>query len=74
MTSWIVEVTRTVRLELPADDAEGAKVAGLDAAWEWCPETAHRGDQGSAVARVVRAGDLPGGTLAPPVAEIEGTP
>lgn len=61
--TWIVEVTRTVRLAVPASSDEDAREIGLDLAWEWCPEQAEGGDQGNAYARVVRAGDLPGGAL-----------
>ena len=60
MTDWIVEVTRTVRLALPASGPLEAVERGLQAAWEWCPESADGGDQGEASAWVVDAGDLPG--------------
>ena len=66
MSDWLVEVTRKVRLVVPATGHADARVKGLDAAWEWCPENAEGGDQGSASAVVVRAGDLPGhGPLVP---------
>jgi hypothetical protein len=55
---WIVEVTRTVRLAVHADDADDAVEEALGIAWDWLPEQAHRGDQGSATAKVTRAGDL----------------
>jgi hypothetical protein len=55
---WIVEVTRTVRLSVPADDRASAEEAGLSIAWDWLPEEADQGDQGSATAKVTRAGDL----------------
>ena len=58
--TWIVEVTRKVRLALPASGDSEAREMGLSAAWEWLPEQAEGGDQGSASVRVVRAGDLPG--------------
>jgi hypothetical protein len=58
MTGWIVEVTRRVRLEVPATNGPEAREVGLAAAWEWLPGQAHRGDQGYADAWVVRAGDL----------------
>ena len=59
--TWIVEVTRKVRLALPASGDSEAREMGLSAAWEWLPEQAEGGDQGSASVRVVRAGDEPGG-------------
>lgn len=66
MTGWIVEVTRRVRLEVPATSSTEATEMGLNAAWDWCPGQAEGGDQGHASAHVVRAGDLP------PAGEIEG--
>lgn len=56
---WLVEVTRTVRLEIAAEHDVAAMVAALDVAWEWLPKQAAGGDQGDAQARVIRAGDLP---------------
>jgi hypothetical protein len=57
---WVVEVTRTVRLSVPARSASEAREMALSLAWEWLPECAEGGDQGSATVRVVREGDLPG--------------
>jgi hypothetical protein len=62
--AWIVEVTRKVRLALPAASDPEAREMGLSAAWEWLPDQAEGGDQGSASARVVRAGDEPSGASA----------
>jgi hypothetical protein len=60
MADWIAEVTRTVRLAVPARNRTEAMEMALAVAWEWLPGSAEMGDQGSATARVVRAGDLPG--------------
>lgn len=60
MAEWIAEVTRTVRLALPASSDREAREMGLAVAWEWLPECAEGGDQGSASVLVVREGDLPG--------------
>ena len=61
MPDWTVELTRTVRVVVPAGSDEEAAEAALDIAWTVLPDEAEGGDQGSAEARVVRAGDLPGG-------------
>lgn len=58
MSTWTVEVTRTVRLVVDAPDEENAQVTALDCAWQWLPGNADRCDQGSATAHVVRLVEL----------------
>lgn len=75
MAEWVVEVTRTVPVVVHAGSALEAMNAGLAIGWEWLPEQAEGGDQGSAHARIVivRAGDLPGDS-APRTPDHEGGP
>jgi hypothetical protein len=57
---WIAEVTRTVRLAVPAASFSEATDMASALAWEWLPEAADGGDQGTVSIRIVRPGDLPG--------------
>lgn len=55
----VVEVTRTMRVQVSADDDEMAREKGCDIGWQWFSENAHNGDQGSCTARVVQWEDHP---------------
>jgi hypothetical protein len=52
MAEYLVEVSRTVVLAIRAGCREDAASAALAQAWEWQPESAAGGDQGSVSARV----------------------
>ncbi len=53
--TWPVDVTRKVRLLITAPTEGQARERALDRVWEWTPEEADGGDQGSVTVRV--AGD-----------------
>lgn len=57
--AWIAEVTRTVRLAIPAAASySDAREMALAVAWEWLPECAEGCDMGSASVRIVAGPDL----------------
>ncbi len=60
MAEFAVEITRTVRVVVPASSVAEAREAASAIAWKWLPEEAEGGDQGSARTVVVREGDIPG--------------
>lgn len=54
MAEFRVEITRTVELVVAADSADDATEAAFVAAWEWQPENAAGGDQGTVCVQAVK--------------------
>jgi hypothetical protein len=54
---WIAEVHRTVKLLITAATEQEAAEQALDEAWEWQPEDADGGDQGSVSVSVTKVTD-----------------
>jgi hypothetical protein len=60
VADWLMQVSRTLTVAVPASCKADAEEAAFAIAWDWCPEEAHQGDQGTATVAVIQAGDYPG--------------
>lgn len=51
---WVADVQRSVKLVITAPTEDEARDHALDLAWEWQPEQADGGDQGTASVSVTK--------------------